>query len=454
MDAYLSKSCITVNEVTGFDLNFQVDENKRIEVKNPHGYSAEDVPDIGSGEVLEDTTFFYVLFQYGDDANSIAAKIDSANIKTECDEENWKVSSATDPIYGLYWKVIAAATHVLGSVHNDSIEHVVTFKSIKCNSQIGKTAMTLSNLTLIGNGDKIELTIKKVPQPNLSNLAIEGSGPFNFGGTLQLSWDVYDYTSFRITLDDMKVTQQDKHYETEPLPVKYEAYVVSVKNEAGSVLRQRISCNISAILDFEIVEIHEDSVTFQWKADANNVLVCLIATIATNIKLEGKSKFDATITSDQTFTFLAVLKDRRNIVSKEIQFLCPFIEDFNVVSNEACEDTDGVRNCRKTLEGKVKDGFLSADYLHTHLDDDKVFFPCHLSCKSGPTPTPTPTTYQHKYTWSGKNVDKYYFVMDTGEKSQEYGADVQEGEITTQSENAGATLYAVDKYGYEVNKHT
>lgn len=448
MEVHLSKKYITVNEVTGFDLNFKVDGDEQIEVKNLYGYSAKDVPDIGSGKTLKGTTCFYVVFQYGDDADSIATKSDSDDIEAKCNDENWTVTSKTNRTYGKYWKVAAANTHIIGGGRANSMEHIVTFTSIKCNSQIGRTVITLKGLSLAGICGDTNPAIEKVPQPNLSNLKIMSSGPFNFGDTLQLSWDVDDCTSFTILLDGNTVAQLYDHYETGPLPVKYEPYVVDVINKAGSRLQQKVSCEISAILDFEVVKIDKDSVTFKWEADENNVMECSIATIATNIALKGQDTFERSITSDQTFRFLANLIDGRNTVMKEIKYFCPVIESFSAVTSES----DKVKNCRKMLKGKVKDGFLSADYLLTHLEDDEVFFPCHLTCKGGGGGGTT--TYLHKYTWSGKNVDKYYFVMDTGEKSQEYESDVQKGEITTESENGGATLYAVGKYDYEVSKHT
>ena len=443
IEASLSKDCFTAGSMIGFELFFENTDGDDVEFKNDHGCMAEDIPDIGSGKVLADTAYYYIYFKYGDDEEDITTKEDAGDINVYCQSGQWDVVSATDPVIGKYWKIVPTESFILQGTEGENRECVLTFSRIRCSGMIGKAKMYIQSQD---PDDIITLLIEKCRRPNISDAGPVDDRQYDLGEEVKITWTVEFYFDFDIYLDGSKINQDDEKYITS-VTARHEDYRVRVTNRAGDEVCASVKCRINTTENFEIVEIHKNSVRFRWKAVEKNVRRCGIDGFEDNLALCGEKEFATEdITTDKTFSFWTELKDDRGSIEEtETEFKCPVIKEFAYGVQAGGGRTDFPESLPEPDEN-VKHGFLSAAFVKRYINDPDICIPCSVSCKGGGGPN------IFQYRWDGVNVKEYYVELTDGERSETYGADAKGGEIKTYSGNHQATLLATGMGKYEVTK--
>lgn len=448
----LGKKDFTVNRTVDFELMIYSKNPGSVKVCNPHGYHVEDVPDIDSAEILEDTTYFYLYFDYGEGEEDLTTWDDSTRIRTSVNTAYWEIQSRSDVQKGRYWKLLPVQDFYLPSGDDTGMhEAVVHFLDVKCNGMVGVTWLHIQDAEKKTNS----LEITKYPEPKIENAMVVDPGPYLIGESYQIGWSMHEPLEFRIFCDQEDVTEKvNCQGDVCNLTVQARtvSYTISAKNEIGDSDSVTIRFPLKFIKSVSIQEIQRDHVTFIWDMEEKNIAWCSLRGLkeqAVDIDpmSRGQTFSGLDITGDQRFEFMAKARDSEYVDKKVLEYHCPEILDFELLGNEnalAGKDPD-IR-----LEGRdILEGFISSAFLEENKGRPDIILRQVFSCKGG-----GPVYYDHHYSWKTKNVVSCQIELESGELYKGLAAEEDDWKISTTNRSGQASLTAFGEYGYQVKRST
>lgn len=447
----MSPNEITVTRQVAITFTMMHQGDQDVTFINENGYTTKDIPDIDSSETLDDLTYFYFYFMYGDTPEALVDGKED-RIEFQCDSEDWDVAGGdkSESNSSYLWKICPRETIVwkAGGKGRNS-ELVIEFPDINC---IGKVGTAYAYVKEGKEGTPIAIPIIKYHNPQIIDLKVlpnESGKQYFIGEKGWIGWTIPNHASFNISLDGVPVIQNADDHKME-VDIKYGDYSLEVVNKADTRELQSTQFQLEIIKSFSIDNLSASEAVMSWEIEVKNAdrWELMGFTLTELNPKETNKPIETNTTDDRKFALMAHPKGsgEGEWVTDEKDFKMPVIDSFTVADTTVNKQKR--TNCEDRLMGQDLNGFVPIGLIMADGSDEYVT-PFYFTCKGGGGGP----FYDHSYTWSGRNVEQYYLTVG-GARNGPYDKDTTSKTIRNHDKSDSALLEAEGQYHYTVSETT